>query len=188
MYGSHVLLNGPLTYVNIQLEEFATNPFRSPQSILARHLLDQGDGFSRDFWFDRSCSGLVFPIELEPLTMPTEERLWLNDEKRLLPGSNHPGQKHQDHPVRFGTGWSFHLSTKNNELLTEKSVFCHEFGLASSKVCRHSQHERGSARFCPGDEAVVKRLKTKACQPLDDGEHPMHSVRYPPCEDEQVIA
>ena len=111
--------------------------------------------------------------------MPTKQRFWLNDEKRLLPGPNHPGQKHQKHPVRFGTARSFHLSTEDDKLLTEERVFCHEFGLASGKVCQHPQHERGSARFCPGDEAVVKRLKTKACQPLDEGENPMHSVCYP---------
>jgi hypothetical protein len=68
--------------------------------------------------------------------MPTEERLWLNDEKHLLPSPHHPVQHHQEHPVRFGTGGSFHLSTKNNELLTEERVFCHEFGLASGKVCQ----------------------------------------------------
>ncbi len=88
--------------------------------------------------------------------MPTEERLWLNDEKHLLPGPHHPGQHHQEHPIRFGTGGLFHLSTKNNELLTEERVFCHEFGLASGKVCQRPQHKRGSTRFCPDDEAVVE--------------------------------
>jgi hypothetical protein len=39
--------------------------------------------------------------------------------------------------------------------------------------------ERGGVRFGPGDEAVVERLETKAYQPLDTGENPMHSVRTP---------
>ena len=39
--------------------------------------------------------------------------------------------------------------------------------------------ERGGVRFGPGDEAVVERPKTKACQPRDEGKNPMHSVRYP---------
>ena len=39
--------------------------------------------------------------------------------------------------------------------------------------------ERGGVRFGPGDEAVVERLKTKASQPRDDGENPVHSVHFP---------
>jgi len=62
--------------------------------------------------------------------MPSQERLWLNDEKRLFLVSSHLGQKHQEHPIRFGTGRSFHLSAEENELLTEERVFCHKFGLA----------------------------------------------------------
>jgi hypothetical protein len=44
--------------------------------------------------------------------MPMEERFWLNDVKRLLPGLNYLCQKHQEHAIRFGTDWPFHLSTK----------------------------------------------------------------------------
>jgi hypothetical protein len=82
-----------------------------------RYLLDQSHGLYGDLWFGRSRSGLVFPKELEALTMPTEERFWLNDEKRLLPDPHHPGQQHQEHPVRSGACWSFHVSAKDDELL-----------------------------------------------------------------------
>ena len=97
----------------------------------------------------------------------------------MFPVSSHLGQKHQEHPIRFGTGRSFHLSAEDNELLTEERVFCHKFGLASGKICQRPQHRRGGVRFCPGDEAVVERLKTKACQPPDTGENPKHSIRDP---------
>ncbi len=50
--------------------------------------------------------------------MPTEERFWLDKVERLFPGPNHPGQKHQKHPIRFGTGGSFHLSTQDDKLPT----------------------------------------------------------------------
>jgi hypothetical protein len=76
----------------------------------------------------------VLPEEPKTLAMPPQKRLWLNDEEGLPPGPNRPGQQHQEHAVRFGTGGSFHLSTKNNELLTEERVFCYEFRLASGKV------------------------------------------------------
>ena len=73
--------------------------------------------------------------------MPPQERLWLNNEQRLFPGPNHSCQKHQEHPIRFGTGRSFHLSAEDNQLLSQERVFCHEFGLASGKVCQRPQHE-----------------------------------------------
>src|SRR5215469_10341004 len=120
--------------VDTQLESFATNAFRSPQPIIPCHLLDQRYGLCGYLWFGRSPSGPVLPIQLKSLTMPTEERFWLNNEQRLLPGPHHPGQQRQEHPVRFGTGGSFQLSTKYNKRLSEKRVFCHKFGLASGKV------------------------------------------------------
>ena len=36
----HILLNGPFTHPNIQLEEFPTDALRSPESVVCRHLLD----------------------------------------------------------------------------------------------------------------------------------------------------
>jgi len=97
----------------------------------------------------------------------------------LLPVSSHLGQQHQEHPIRFGTGGSIHLSPEDDQLLAKERVFCHEFGLASGKVCQRPQDKSGVGWFCPGDKAVVERLKTKASQPFDKGENPMHSVCYP---------
>jgi hypothetical protein len=42
---SHVLLDGSLAHPNAQFQEFSTNPLSAPQSILRRHLPNQGDGF-----------------------------------------------------------------------------------------------------------------------------------------------
>ena len=76
--------------------------------------------------------------------MPPQKRLWLDNEQGLFPGPNRPSQKHQEHTVRFGTGGSFHPSTKNNELLSEEGIFCHEFGLASGKICQRPHQERAT--------------------------------------------
>ncbi len=112
--------------------------------------------------------------------MPPQERIWLNDEKRLLPGPNRPCQKHQKHPIRFGAGWSFHMSAQDEKLLSEQCVFCHEFGLAPGKVSHGSQYERGSGWFGPVDEAVLERLEeAHACHLLDKDKKPLHSVRFP---------
>ena len=111
--------------------------------------------------------------------MPPQERLRLDNEEGLLPGAYHPGQKHQEHPICFGTGRTFHLSAQNDELLTQERVFCHELGLAPGKVGQRSQQERGSVRCGSSDEALVERLKTNACQAPHVGENPLHSVHSP---------
>ncbi len=111
--------------------------------------------------------------------MPTQERLWLDDEKCLLPGSYHPGQKHEEDAVRLGTSRPFYLSSQDDQLLTQQGIFCDEFGFASGKVGQCQEQEWGSVGFGPGDEAVVQRPKTQVCQPRDDGEYPLHNVHSP---------
>src|SRR5258708_1700883 len=44
----HILLDGPFTHMNIQFEQFTPNAFRSPQSIVRCHRLDQADCFERE--------------------------------------------------------------------------------------------------------------------------------------------
>jgi hypothetical protein len=41
----HILLDGPFTHPNIQLEELTPNALRSPEPIVGCYLLDQGDRF-----------------------------------------------------------------------------------------------------------------------------------------------
>jgi hypothetical protein len=65
--------------MNAQLEEFTTNTLSSPQAILPCHFLDYSHGFCGDLWFGRCCSGLVFPVQLESLAMPSQECLWLDE-------------------------------------------------------------------------------------------------------------
>ena len=110
--------------------------------------------------------------------MPAQERLWLDNEKRMLPCTRRSSEKDQDQTIRLCACWSFDLPTEDNELLPEEGVFCHEFGLASGKVSHRTQHERGIGRFGPVDEAVVERLKTHVCQALDEGDNRLHSIRF----------
>ena len=111
--------------------------------------------------------------------MPAEQRLWLDDAQDLSPGPHHSCQQDQEHPVRPGTGRTFHLSSQDDQLLMQQGVFCHKLGLAPGKVDQRPQLERGSLRCGPGDEEVVERPKTQSCQPRDEGENPVHSRRYP---------
>jgi len=68
---SHIVLDGPLTHVNIQLEQFPTDAFSSPEPVILRHLLDQGDGLYSHFRLTRVGLGSALPIQAKALTMPT---------------------------------------------------------------------------------------------------------------------
>jgi hypothetical protein len=110
-----------------QLEQFAPDPLRSPQSVIPGHFLDQGHGLCGYLWFVSSCSGFVLAEEPKTLAMPPQKRLWLDNKQGLLPGPNRPCQKHQEHSVRFSTCRSFDMSAQDNQLLAQEGVFCHEF-------------------------------------------------------------
>ncbi len=88
----HIFLNGPLAHVNVQFQEFATNPFSTPESILRRHIPDQGNGFRGYLRLMRSGLRFTLPNQAKKLTMPTQQCVWLNDKESLLPGSNKPGE------------------------------------------------------------------------------------------------
>jgi len=49
--------------------------------------------------------------------MPTQERLWLDNEQGLLPSLNGSCQQYQHFPIRLATSWSFDLSAQDNKLL-----------------------------------------------------------------------
>src|SRR5262249_49432347 len=59
-----------VTDADTQLEQFASDPLRSPQSIVPCHLLDHGHSFLGYPWCSRSCPRRVLPKELEAVAMP----------------------------------------------------------------------------------------------------------------------
>ena len=110
----HILLNGPFTHWNIQLEKFPTDTLRSPESVVCCHLLDQGDRLGREPRLSRVRPRFVLPEYAEELTVPAKKRLWLDKEQRLFPGPNQPSEKHQEKAVRLPVDRSFDLSTKDD--------------------------------------------------------------------------
>jgi hypothetical protein len=56
---------------------------------------------------------------------------------------------------------------------------CFKLGLTPGKVGQRQEQERGGVRCGPGNEAVVERPKTQACQASDEGENPLHRVHSP---------
>jgi hypothetical protein len=121
-----------------------------------------------------------FQKSRKPWRCQREPGLRLDDEQGVLPGPNHPCQKHQEESIRFGIDGSFDVSAEDKQRLSQECVICHEFGLTSGKGYQRPHHERGGGvRFCPVSKTVVERLKAHTCQALDEGKHPMHSVYDP---------
>jgi hypothetical protein len=49
--------------------------------------------------------------------MPAEQSVWLNDQKGILPGTNHPGQQNEEDAIGPGDRWPPHLSPEDDELM-----------------------------------------------------------------------
>ena len=120
---SHVLLNGALADTKAQFQQFTPNPFSTPESIVLRHLPDQGDGFCGDLGLVRRGLGLALPIQAKELPMPAQQGVWLHDEEGLLPGSNQPGQQDEEDAIGLGERWPFHLPLEDDELLSQEGIF-----------------------------------------------------------------
>jgi hypothetical protein len=103
--------------MNAEFQQFSTNPFSTPESIVRRHLPDQGDSFRSELRRMRSGLRPAFPDEAKKLPMPTQQYVWLNNQEGLLPCSNQPGQQDEEHSIGPGICWPFPLSTENDELL-----------------------------------------------------------------------
>ncbi len=58
------------------------------------------------------------------------------EEKRLFPGSDHPGQKYQEQPVRLPIDGAFDLSTQDDQLVSQQRVFRQQFGFASRQISK----------------------------------------------------
>jgi hypothetical protein len=104
--------------VKAQFQQFASNALSPPEPIILGHLSDQGDRFGGDLGLVRKDLGLTLPIPTKELPMPAEQGLWLDNEQGLVPASNQPSSQHEEHPIRFGACWPFHLTLEDDELLS----------------------------------------------------------------------
>src|SRR5438876_506266 len=99
--------------------------------------------------------------------MPAQQRLWLNDEERLLPCPNHPCQEDEEHAIRFRACGAFHLAPEDDELLSQEGIFCHQLGLASAKVGQGLQRQGGSERSGPLKKASSQSCNERTHEPFE---------------------
>jgi len=120
----------------------------------------------------------VFPDKAKELPMEAEQRLWLNDEERLLPCPNHPCQEDEEHAIRFRACGAFHLAPEDDELLSQEGIFCHQLGLASAKVGQGLQRQGGSEWFGPTSKASEECMPAAIQEALERDENTSHTRNF----------
>ena len=73
--------------------------------------------------------------------MPPQKGLWLNDEQRLFPGPHYACQQDQEDAVRLATDRPFHLSTQDDQLMSQQRIFRQQFGFASGQIIERSKRK-----------------------------------------------
>jgi len=63
-------------------------------------------------------------IATEKFTRSSQQRLRLNKEKRLFPGSNHAVEEYQQKPIFLLVDRAFDLSMLDEQLVAQQHVFC----------------------------------------------------------------
>ena len=169
-----ILLDGSFTDANIQLEQLAPNALRTPEPIARYHLLHQADRLRRSFRLARARSGCMLPEQAEKLSRPSQERLWLNEEQRLFPGLDSPGEKDQQQSIRLPTNGSFDLSMQDDQLLAQQRMFRQQFSFAPGQIGKSAHDKGGCRRFDPTQEVFWERTQAGTKALFDQGKHAEH--------------
>ena len=106
--------------------------------------------------------------------MPAKECLRLDQEKRLFPGLNHPGQKDQEKPIRLFVHRSLDLSAQDDELLPQQRVFRQQFGFASSQIGERSEYQGSRQWFDPPQNTLLELMQAQADTVFDRGKEREH--------------
>jgi hypothetical protein len=87
-------LNRALRDPNAELQEFASNALGSPESVLVRHTLDEGDDIWSETWLARTGrAGLSTPENPECRAVPSKHGLRFDQEQRMAPTWNKVGDQ-----------------------------------------------------------------------------------------------
>src|SRR5437763_5136560 len=78
---THVPLDGALGDLDVQLQQLPLNAVCTPEPVVDGHRLDQCDGLRWKLGFMRCRERFPLPEQPETLSMPTKNRLWLDDEQ-----------------------------------------------------------------------------------------------------------
>jgi hypothetical protein len=170
----HLFLKSSFTHVNIQLEEFSMDTFRSPESIVCRHFFDQANRLGREPRLSRVGFRCALPEQTEELMVPAQKCLRLDKKEGLFPGPNHPGQQLQEKSVRLPIDGSFHLSPQDAQLVPQQRVFCNQFSFVSGHIGECAEYKGGRQWFDLPQNTFLEHMQDKTEALLDRGTYTQH--------------
>jgi len=178
---AHVALDGGFGDVDVQLEQFTSNPFGTPGAISGSHFADQRDRFVRYLRLGRRCrSRFPAPEQAKALAMPAQHGLGLDDQQRLTPEANPTGQDDEERPINRGAARASDAALEYEELLAQQRILSDECGLAAHEIGKCSHDEDRGGWLCCGYEASIERVRessTKTGDALTEvGQHGKYSL------------
>ena len=111
-------------------------------------------------WLERAFD-VCFQNTRKSSRCQREIRLRLDKEKRLFPGSNHPGEEHQKKPIPLSIHRAFDLLMQDEQLMSQQRVFRQQFGFASGQISKRSEHKGGRQWFDPRQNTLLERVQAK---------------------------
>jgi len=119
---SHIPLNCALRDADAELQELASNPLGSPEPVLGRHAVDEGDNLRRDARFAWTVlAGCPPPEHSESFPVPSQDRLGLDQEQGLAPPAIEAQDKQGRGQAALKLG-SVHVSLDVDEADREEMV------------------------------------------------------------------
>ena len=72
----------------------------------------------------------------------------MDNEDRLFPLVESPREEHQEDPISSGTRWALHLTTEDDQRLSQQRILCQEFKPGSGQIGE-----------CPRQQGMVGRQR-----------------------------
>lgn len=176
LHRPHILLNGGGRDLDSQLEEFSPEPGSTPQSIVLRHLLNQGDGLSAQSGTAAASPRFELPEDAEALAMPAQQSLALKDQQGLFPMGEARHQEEKPEAVSAGELGFLHLALEDNELLAEQRVLGNQLRFAEHEVGDSAQNERRTSGLGQTTEGLIQKQKEAEEETGLDVNKQVHSV------------
>lgn len=117
---NHVLSDGSLGDFDSELEQFAVNPWRTPQRIVPVHGSDEISGFFRDCRpTGLSVPDFPSPVPTEALAMPAHDGARLDNRKGGFPFRPEPREKMPEPAVASSESRFWAMPLKTTDLMSE---------------------------------------------------------------------
>ncbi len=118
---------GCLRDFEAELQQLSVNSRRAPKWVLAGHPTDKVADLPRQGRSPRfSSSRLPGPEESEPLSVPTDNGLRLDDDQRLAPARSQAREDDPENPIDHPKRWPRPFPLHDSHLLAEGEHFCVE--------------------------------------------------------------